>query len=822
MRIGDNLTYHPGPSFPDPAIATPQAIREFLASVLAPKDVRQRAAIRHILERLRQKLPAFEPGTENFVDLYPIHPSVFNALFELRSLLPGFSALRFMQKAIPTVLDRPEDRLVTLDHLFDSILPELGKVARVRPLLASYESFHANVLPLFKPGVQPKVEAILKAIAFSTICQARPVDAQSLANSLLLYEDSDFLPSYSLTSALLMEMEQKGGMHLVAEGEKFERAYRLLDLVQPVSLFISRERLESEEELRRKFPLLICDWIRSEIPIWKPDFSSKYETSSQSLVAPIPEGENRPAGLLYFKSVYDPFWSEDDFQMLDASRYPWILLILSPLERSFGTNSMLGEFATRSKRMLIWCPDKPSRAEVERLHESVSFCTPLGIDRSGGTSFEKRNELRRILRALYVERGQFVTSSDQWPIGAEIEGRTLAQLLAMHLTTLAALAPERSPEEMPASQPVPAPVRADDRTALRITVLLTGLEEREARDSASARRQLLEWWDLVRETETRLLSARAQSLPDSFLTTHFWREVRLAGNLFQMIKPILESLRRGETALGDALEQVLRQFGGDENRLREWGTSLQNLTGLVHWLPGFERAKDYIVEAFPLGHKTLDQQRASLQDSIARPQLFLQPSEREKFDSAFLEFKSGYTDYYHSVHDEALNIVSASKEAERKVVARNLQNLELLSNLLYTDKSYLNRVRILGKWILRNQCLLPVREILERYPRCYCNFNPAGNRELAESAAQINALIEEGVEYFRSALRTCSKAIIEDLRTRKVDDFHSKQIAALLSHGPMVSLKPMTIEILNRIIENHSADFLSATSYAKKSSHELP
>ncbi len=162
------------------------------------------------------------------------------------------------------------------------------------------------------------------------------------------------------------------------------------------------------------------------------------------------------------------------------------------------------------------------------------------------------------------------------------------------------------------------------------------------------------------------------------------------------------------------------------------------------------------------------------------------------------------------MHEEALNIVSESREAERKVDSRALQNLELLSDLLYTDKSYLNKVRILGKWILHSQCLLPVRRILERYPRCYCNFNPAGNRELTESAAQINSLIEEGIEYFRAALRTCSLMIIEDVKNLKVDELHSKQIAALLSRGPLEPLRAKTITILNRIIAKHSSDFLIA------------
>jgi hypothetical protein len=51
--------------------------------------------------------------------------------------------------------------------------------------------------------------------------------------------------------------------------------------------------------------------------------------------------------------------------------------------------------------------------------------------------------------------------------------------------------------------------------------------------------------------------------------------------------------------------------------------------------------------------------------------------------------------------------------------------------------------------------------------------------------------------------------VIQELRAMRVDDYHSKQIASLLSQGAMIPLKPQSIEILNRIIQGHAADFLS-------------
>jgi hypothetical protein len=796
--------------FPDVFRLSQDNIREILSSALFTKDSRQKETIRGILERLRRKLPFFNPDPERFVDLYPIHPEVFDAMFQLPLIVRGFSPLRFLKDAVPLILYRPEDRLLSLDSLFEGIQPELEKHNRFIPLLSSCEAFRISVLPRFKPGVQTRVESLLKAIAFSTICEDTATDVRSLAHSLLMYEDSDFLPSYSLTSTLLMEMEQKGGAHLVAEGEKLERAYRLLDLANPSSLSVKREWLERGEEFRRKIPLLIFDWIRSEIPIWRPEFSSKYERSSQSLVAPLPGAESTQPGLVYFKSEHDPFWSPDDFEVLKTSGYPWILLVLSPLERGYESDAALREFASHSERLLIWRPDRPSQKESERLHDLVTHHPALGPVSAFEASTEARDQARRILRLLYVERGLLVTCRGQWGIGEEIEKRRIADYFSLHLSALASLAPQIFAEDQCDAAPIAGVLRPDEKELQRIMAVLTGQPAPETPDSEAARNRILEWWNEVGETEAALFSQKMRALPDSFMTRHFWREVNPARIHFQTVQPILESLRRSETPLKTALEEVLHAFGGDDARMLEWRELMQNLAGLMRWVPGFEHSMNYTLEAFPLGQDDLDQRRNALISLISRPRRFIQREERERFDQEFLEFKRGYIDYYHTMHEKALNIVSASEEAERKIDARALQNLELLSNLLYTDKSYLNRVHILGKWILRNQCLLPVREILERYPRCYCNFNPAGNQELARSAGQINGLIEEGIEYFRNALRKCSLMIIEGLQSLQVDDFHSKQIAAMLSRGALVALKPKTIEILNKIIQKHSTDFLTA------------
>jgi hypothetical protein len=282
-----------------------------------------------------------------------------------------------------------------------------------------------------------------------------------------------------------------------------------------------------------------------------------------------------------------------------------------------------------------------------------------------------------------------------------------------------------------------------------------------------------------------------------------------------MIKPVFQQLANGKITLLEAMDQIAVHFGKDA-RLIRWRKVLEELAGLMNWLPASRHARDYILGAFPLGHKALDQMHSYLIEFLGQPHLFLNPADRSRFDKCFLEYKAGYVGHYCTAHEDALNPTGGAPENNSRVDSVALRNLELLSKLHYTDRSYVNRVRIIGRWLERNHCGLPVRQILDRYPRCYCNFNPAGSRPVTDSAAQINAATHDGIEYYRAALRQCGKVIVEELARQKVDQHDAKQILAVMGHGPIVRLNPECIEILNKIILNNSSKLLPHMRAFKK------
>jgi hypothetical protein len=335
--------------------------------------------------------------------------------------------------------------------------------------------------------------------------------------------------------------------------------------------------------------------------------------------------------------------------------------------------------------------------------------------------------------------------------------------------------------------------------------LLTGNAALRECSIGSAQEHLMQWLLHSSDGVPKDLS----DFPEAFQTARFWSYIKTIENPLRFLKTVYRSLQSVDFSFFEAIDRVGRNFGWEEERLLRWKQELENIAAMLHWLPEFKRSCEYIRVSFPLGRQNPDQLREFLLQIIDEPHRFLESRDRNEFDKRFLEFKKSYIDAYFLLHEDALHVMSGLKKDELKIDAVALRNLDLLSGLQHTDKIYLNRVKLLARWIQHNQCHLPLDQILEIYPRCYCNFNPGSHRQPGASAAQINGMIQEGLEYFRTILRRCGHLIMADLKTHPIDDQNLAPITAALSDGPMIPLNAQTIKILNRIIVKNSGEFLT-------------
>jgi hypothetical protein len=552
-----------------------------------------------------------------------------------------------------------------------------------------------------------------------------------------------------------------------------------------------------EEEFRERLQFHIYSWIQKEIPSWQPERSPKYLRNSQALIAELPGKEKISPGLVYFKNVFDPCWSDEDIARLQGTAYPWLLMILSPCERFYEFESRLAEIAVRLPKLILWRPDTLSRKELDGLRE-LMFASPAGDAGKAPAAYKTNPGAHQILKQLYIDRGQLTTGSERWAIGREIRDSSISYYLSVRL---AAIVP-KTRASAATGERMPVGI-STERQALRWAELLAGRPEIRDGSVEHARAQLIEWMDSVEDFFKKL-----PEFPKAFSTTRFGRDLNSIKAIVQILKPVLYSLRTSALTFREAMDHIARNFAWEEARLLKWRQSLDNLGGLARWMPAFVHSQDYLRTAFPLGREPIDRMRNTLLQSLEESHQFLESKARNDFDVGFLEFKMNYVDCYGSLHENSFQLNSENEETRIDPIA--LRNLDLLSGLQHTDKIYLNRVNILAKWIQRNKCSLPVRKILERYPRCYCNFSPLGSQQPAGMSVQINGVIQEGIDYFRTVLKNCEGIILEEIKLQQADENISRQITTLLSGDITSTLKPKSIEILNRIILKHSSEFLSS------------
>lgn len=350
-----------------------------------------------------------------------------------------------------------------------------------------------------------------------------------------------------------------------------------------------------------------------------------------------------------------------------------------------------------------------------------------------------------------------------------------------------------------------APVFTEDKSdaeakACHWAGLLTGNPRLSSGSLEFAREHVLEWFSRSRTEVFEQLA----NLPYCLQTTRFWSALKRLESAWNLLSAAAEELRSGALPFCETMKRVEQIFGEDQKRLLDWKLGLENLAEFARWLPGFIEAREYLAAAFPLGRENVDRLRRSLLQSLDDPAFLLNPKGRGEFDARFLEFKKNYIDSYFLLHEDALHVTAGVK-----VDSAALRSLDLLSGLHYADKGYLDRVKLLAKWIQHHQCKLPLNQILEIYPRCYCNFNPCSRQQPVDSAAQINALIREGLDYFRGILCRCAHLILPELKVLPADDESVKQIKAALSGEPWIPLSGQTIKLLNRIIAKNSSEFLA-------------
>ncbi len=780
-------------------------IAEIVGSKIARKTADQKSEIQKLLGDFRRKLTLMERRDAGFLELYPIHPAAFDAMFALRTRLRAFSPLEFCRQAIEAALDRPAGELITIADLFRQVLPALRGQPDMETMLAIYDELSATLIPQMSATAQSDARALLGAVTLAGICPGQPSNVRHLANALLLARHDENWNPYATVADLLFEMEHKGYPHLRGEGERLERSY-YFQMTAPEDQRAARQssNLSIYEASQIPIAAMMFDWMGSQVASWRADSSSTPAAQSQSLIIPAPGFEAGLPGLVHFKSIIDPPWGNSDLDAFDRSPFPWVLLILSPFERFYELESKMRRWPESCPKIFIW---KPRRLDPQEGGLLRSLSVNYQNQKETGSP-EARASAREIMASLYLNQGSLICRHGCVPFADEAAKECLSTALARHLGPMYEGIDTTSPHLQEESR---ERLRADqEKDMLFWASRLAGSDEMMHLDVNAASEKLREWIRIVLDPEVGLLSAKLHPMPVSLLTERFCDEVRLSEGTMERIEPVLQRFSQGDLPLPEAIAQLRRHFRDDIGLLQNWRDRMRRLASMARGLPAFEHAREYIQGVFPVPLTGLETLRRTLLKALDEPDKLLDPGEREEFESRFEEFKKGYIDWYTSFH---LSSSQASGSEEEKAPAPDpvaMRNLELLSRLHHSDQSHIRKVRMIARWIRRQRCPLPVREILQRSPRCLCGFNPMTSTPVEEVLGRIEAVAQEGIHYFRTSLRSCSSVILQSLKPLRADEEQSRQVSVLLSGSAMIPLDERGISLLNLIIDQNVEVFRPA------------
>jgi hypothetical protein len=348
---------------------------------------------------------------------------------------------------------------------------------------------------------------------------------------------------------------------------------------------------------------------------------------------------------------------------------------------------------------------------------------------------------------------------------------------------------------------------AGEETALNCAALLTGIDAIGNMMPEEAEIRFREWWVSGPAANCVLLLEKLDCLPEPFVTVHFHNRTRPLAARLATITNTIELLWKNEISFAGAMSRISGECGAGQEGAVSWQKSVDDMAALMRWLPVFEHACDYVRAALPSGDQDIDGIRTSLLAYIDQPDRFLSAQERDSFDRSFLKFKTLYMGHYASAHEETVGMTIGIAGEATTLDSRALRNLEILSGFAQADRSRLERIRTIVAWLKNHHCNLPVRRILERYPRCYCNFVPGAELSLQVPVNELNRMVQEGVERIRNSLKSCSTSIIAETKSLGLGESDTRQVAALLGPDPLTDLRPRTIEILNAIIQRQPARF---------------
>jgi hypothetical protein len=203
---------------------TAQHVKALVKELIVQKRPEAYGPIKELYRTFRSSFPELAIPEEEFVDLYPVHPSSIELLEILKPLFSktrGFVDFVHFQirgdssRGITGLLEEPIQTLLCPDRIFDHFLDRMQSTVEIVPFVETVFTHYSRELPRIFPHAEDRTYAfrLIKLIILQDICPVRQEFSIRRLAEMLLERITDIDPqaNYAYTSDIAEQLLSKGG-----------------------------------------------------------------------------------------------------------------------------------------------------------------------------------------------------------------------------------------------------------------------------------------------------------------------------------------------------------------------------------------------------------------------------------------------------------------------------------------------------------------------------------------------------------------------------------------------------------------------------------
>lgn len=326
------------------------------------------------------------------------------------------------------------------------------------------------------------------------------------------------------------------------------------------------------------------------------------------------------------------------------------------------------------------------------------------------------------------------------------------------------------------------------------------------------------------EWKNSAILERFAQLPDDVLNVRIWQLAARAAKTFGSVAESIEAASEGSMPFEDCLDGIADAFSESEAEFMAGENDLAVLSSFVKGAALRDEIRSYLAVCEITQDGDIEELRERVVGLIDAA--YAEPSDAINREMGYVweKFKREFSEHFDTNHATVMKSSNLKAQLNETLRSDQWWEFEMLSGISMFDPNFLTIANEYRRRIMKLDCSIDTKLILERQPFCLCAFSLNKSVNYNQLPNALNDTVSEGLRSFRKALLKNSADLIRSLETLsdKMSDSDleaaSKQLVIALNSGKdMPPFTDLQLKILREILSDHAADVNFAASDPKSS-----